>query len=336
MPDEARANLVQMDIEAVDSRYTDNLKAFFDRAQQITTAANLPLSGMCSYDKNNPPKESPPEGAGWVIEVRGSTYQKDNRQFIIDALVQNLARFSRKTLPLVGDAPAGGAAPADAAATPAPTPPAPTPDATAPAAAEKVDPIQDRISHVFLYNYWTDPDPKPATFQLIQASHLPEVLAPAAGALGGGPSGAPGAAPGGPTGGSDSGPGGFGSPRDAWQPLTGAGGNASPGGFPGGGPSGGPSGFPGGFTRGFGGRGKGFGLAGVGGGPSSGGPPTGGPPPITSGGPTVPGTPVAKKPKPRYEFIVMFIWREPTPSDQLMKLGDAIGGAAAGATPGGP
>ena len=54
------------------------------------------------------------------------------------------------------------------------------------------------------------------------------------------------------------------------------------------------------------------------------------------GGPTVPGTPVAKKPKPRYEFIVMFIWREPTPSDQLMKLGDAIGGAAAGATPGGP
>jgi hypothetical protein len=30
----------------------------------------------------------------------------------------------------------------------------------------------------------------------------------------------------------------------------------------------------------------------------------------------------------------MFIWREPTPSDALMKLGDAAGGA--GGTPGVP
>jgi hypothetical protein len=27
----------------------------------------------------------------------------------------------------------------------------------------------------------------------------------------------------------------------------------------------------------------------------------------------------ARKGRPRYEFIVMFVWREPTPSDALMK-----------------
>ena len=31
---------------------------------------------------------------------------------------------------------------------------------------------------------------------------------------------------------------------------------------------------------------------------------------------------VASKPsKPRTEFVIMFFWQEPTPSDQLMKLG---------------
>ena len=38
------------------------------------------------------------------------------------------------------------------------------------------------------------------------------------------------------------------------------------------------------------------------------------------------------RPKPRYEFVVMFIWREPTPSDALIGGGDA---GAAGGLPGG-
>jgi hypothetical protein len=52
---------------------------------------------------------------------------------------------------------------------------------------------------------------------------------------------------------------------------------------------------------------------------------------VPGGGATPPGaqtpsTPLpagAVAPKPRTEFIVMFFWREPTPSDQLMNLGGA-------------
>ena len=38
-------------------------------------------------------------------------------------------------------------------------------------------------------------------------------------------------------------------------------------------------------------------------------------PPATVGSP-----PAAKDGKPRYEFVIMFFWQEPTPSDKLMNL----------------
>ena len=62
------------------------------------------------------------------------------------------------------------------------------------------------------------------------------------------------------------------------------------------------------------------------------GPPRGGPgagrgmpmaPAAGGPAPTAPLPPGATAAKPRTEFIVMFFWREPTPSDQLMNLGGA-------------
>jgi hypothetical protein len=41
------------------------------------------------------------------------------------------------------------------------------------------------------------------------------------------------------------------------------------------------------------------------------------------------------RPEPRYEFVVLFIWREPTPSDALIPGGDAAGGGL-GAPPASP
>ena len=107
-----------------------------------------------------------------------------------------------------------------------------------------------------------------------------------------------------------------------------------------GGGRGGRFGFPSGDERG----GRGGGIMSVGGAnmpvgganmPVPGGtPPAGVVPPGTE---TQPGqTQTVVKPKPRYEFVVMFIWREPTPSDALMKLGDAAAAGAAGAPPAGP
>jgi len=80
MPDDIRENLVLMDIEAINSLYTDNLKAAFDNAQRamvkVSGISSFLDAGMCKYDVENPPRETPPEGAGWVIELRGSTYHK--------------------------------------------------------------------------------------------------------------------------------------------------------------------------------------------------------------------------------------------------------------------
>ena len=46
--------------------------------------------------------------------------------------------------------------------------------------------------------------------------------------------------------------------------------------------------------------------------------------------------PGVKPPKPRTEFIVIFFWREPTPSDQLMNLTTAPAGGGTTPTGAGP
>src|SRR5207248_2321384 len=103
-------------------------------------------------------------------------------------------------------------------------------------------PITDRISHVFLYTYVPDENPRPGTFLDISRTHLPALIAgtgaPAGGAAGSGE----------PTlGGNALAMGG----RDSWKPLLGSGGGAA--GAPGGGDfaaqnsRGGKFGGPGGF-----------------------------------------------------------------------------------------
>jgi hypothetical protein len=295
MPDEMRQNLVLVDVEAIDARYTENLKQVFDNAQRaILKGAGFTSfldAGMCKYDVENPPKETPPEGAGWVIEIRGSTFHKNRRQFVLDTLLRNLAVNGRLTLPLET---AGGAAPGAPPAAPATPPPGAPADATSAAltATATVSPhdeeamtkavIKDRARWVFLFKDKTDTEPKPGAFQIINQSYLPEVMsAPATGAPG-----QPAAAP------TESGG------RSSWQPLTAAGGGDSN----------------------SGGR-----LAGGKGGPAA------APPAMRSPAALIPAVPAvgaeppatAKPSHPRYEFVIMFFWQEPTPSDKLMKLANA-------------
>jgi hypothetical protein len=140
-----------------------------------------------------------------------------------------------------------------------------------------------------LYNYKPDYDPRPATFQVIGSTHLPPLVS------GGGTAGADTAASTGPDKVAIAG-------RDSWKPLIGGGGTAGSPGAPS------PADFAGM------GRGKfagGFGRASEGGGETGGN--------VGGGTPQAATNADVKKGKPRYEFIVMFIWREPTPSDALMK-----------------
>jgi len=273
IPEDVRENLPLVDIESIYSLYSENLKMFFDKAEAASfKASNVKLDGMLKYDRDNPPKDNE---KGWVIEIRGTTWQKAKSKFIIDSLVHNLTYLERKTLPT-----SGAAAPSTE-----------NPDS---AKNDERYPVRDRISHVFLYNYRVDEDPQPGRFLEIGTTHLPPLVAGGGAAVGAETAGFPGAdkmAMGG---------------RDSWKPLLGSGGGTYAGG------GGDSSNVFGAGARGGGKFAPGSGLAVGSGGEGAGG---------TSGGGTAQaGTNAAiKKGKARCEFIVMFIWREPTPSDALMK-----------------
>jgi type IV pilus assembly protein PilM len=284
MPDDVRENLVLVDVEAINSLYTDNLKMAFDNGLRAMGKQSGIYSyldaGMCKYDVENPPREAAPEGAGWVIEIRGSTYHKAGREFILDTLLRNLT-VNGRMLPLE---PAAGAVPTPTP-TPTPTPAAAPAEGQPPPVRRPEDEqammdaiIKDRVRYVFLFTYAQDHDPKPGVFKVIGQSVLRDVVAPMA----------PAAGPGGPAGGGNP----TGSGRDGWEPLTGG----STGNQGGGGDS--RSGAP---PRNAGGP-----AAGVGAAPAA-----------------------AKLGKPRTEFVIVFFWQEPTPSDKLMKLNTVAPAAAA-------
>jgi type IV pilus assembly protein PilM len=274
-----RENLCRVDIEAIHSYYVPDLRVFYDTAKKETAEkTGKEFDGMLAFDVNEPPKAG--EG-GWVIALHGYTYQKDGAIFLRDTLVHNLAMVSGRNLPLPG-----------AAATPS-SPAAETPSGGI--TKVKEDPIKDRISHAFLYNCWTIPEPKPGVFEKINENYLRRLAA--------GPAADPS-----PQGGG--GGGASGSPRDGWQPLAGTGGGASGGGTAA--PAAVAPPIPV-MGRG-GGRGGEVRLDG----PRPGGSPVPAPAPAPGAAPAAPGTPENVRAKPRYEFVVMFIWREPTPSDKLV------------------
>ncbi|VTS02815.1 type IV pilus assembly protein PilM [Tuwongella immobilis] len=310
-----RSSLAVVDIESMYCRYTDNLTTFFEKVKKETTDLTaLPLNGMIEADANKPP-----EGAGWVIELQGTTFHEKGRDFLKSCLVANLAngvpvtggvRFNVENLP--------------------------------PEQQErlKADPILNKVSHVFLYDVKEDKNPQPNTFVFIGQSRIDPLLAGGAAGAGGMPGGSPGMPPGAMMPGGEGGmpgmpgmDGGAGAEADpaavavqriqSWTPvMMGGSGNAGMPGMMGG--EGGPGrGMPGGMAS----------MPGM----SSG----GGRPPISPGmpaglgGPRLPGGPgmeagmggagtvAPPNPKavPRFEFIVMLVWKEPITSE-VMPFGE--------------
>jgi type IV pilus assembly protein PilM len=346
--DDLREFLPMIDIESVYARYTDNVKAAYEaievqRRRTIGSMRNFPGSDLYPddwWEKKDgvkwPPPESQeyretkkPEGAGWIVEIRGSTYyqptpQSNPSDFIHRTLVANLIERGhiRPELQLTDDQKK---------------------------LLEK-DPIRGKVSHVFVYEIKKDDNPSPMQLRFFgnnivdgfiaaaaaagaasasgdsSSSSMPGMTPPAGGGGGYPPGAMSGGMPGGPGGMPGSG-GGFGT---GWVPLTSAGG-ANTGGM--GGPSSGMgSGKP---MMGMGMPGMPGGSPGMpGGSPSMPGMPglPGGLPGGFPGGPGSPGLPggsgdgigTSSTPgnsavvvKPRYEFVIMMVWREPTPSDKL-------------------
>ena len=161
--DESRINLPLLDVEAVYGRYVPDLKAYHEfvgkqtlKETGVEFGGEVDLGGLTDEEKKNPPL-----GAGWVYEIRGSTYYnpKDltltTDKFLARTLIRNLRRLQtqppyNKLLPPVPVA-------ADTAATPAP-------------AADAAKTLVPAVSHPFLWSVIDDPAPTGTAFKRLDTS----------------------------------------------------------------------------------------------------------------------------------------------------------------------
>ena len=315
-----------VNIESVYCRYVDSLPAFFaatDAYVQNTFVVAMAETMRESEreadtEKNGRFKPKIAEGGGWVFELRGYTYNQDAPNFIPRALLRNLKRANELAPkagqkiqavipdgidPVLGGPGVGETTTSDPAA------------AATPAAAT---PAGELLSHPFLLFVQPNSSPDPKSFRYIGTSMIDARVSGATagpGGLGGpgsisGSGGVPGGSEGEGTGGAAAAAGASG---PAWVP---AGAASTTGGF-----------GSGGSRSGLGGEGGLPGAPSMGGGGQIGGlsPPTGG-----SGTAAVAG---ALAPKTRYEFVVGFVWREPTPTDPTPeRVAPTVAGAGLGSS----
>lgn len=316
------AYLAMVNVEAVHCRWVDKLGDLYASADDtVFRTSGYSIGDTMKDDERERDAEkdrwkpkAPSDGGAWVIEIRGYT-DHNKPTFVRDALARNLQKMD--TFATKGENKVGTFVPG------------------------VTDPIKGKISHAFVYGVWRQPRVtiQANSFLYINKSYLDGMVGGGGGGGAfGGPGGVPGV-PGGPPGrgagpageGGEGGPGaavGAGALGPGWTPLTSAGGSMSggAGGLPGEGGSGfgGPrsSGGPGSIAPPSGGP-----SAAGGGGPGSIAPPTAGPSaaggtpggfpggvPGGSGGAAPPNTAKGDTEGTRYEFVVMFIWREPIPT----------------------
>jgi type IV pilus assembly protein PilM len=353
-------NLIQLNIESVQGFFCDNLSTFWDQVKKdehVKKNGDELVRPREHYKKN-------PEGSGWIIELHGWTYHYDRENFVKNTLLENLARLGIRGKK--ADA-APGATPSNAQ--PAGVAGLPAAASSDQQEQEALGPVINRISHVILFKTAPSQDGAPfeildSVHAEVRDMALGETSASsggmggmppgmAGGAAGAGGAGGAGAA-GGAGGAGGSGGGGAGGmsgatgssastapSRKDWTPLGEAGiqkGVMS--GMPGMGPTGGPAGGQGSgkptgpmMKMGSGGVGKPLGSTmPAGGDPRMKGSGAMGPlmgPNMRQNSPSSSSEGEARGPK-RTEFVILFIWKEPTESDRLRNLtsSDALAPAA--------
>ena len=312
---EGAQDLVQVNIESVTCRYTDKLDNFWNGMLKDKTFSSQKTERVRPVEH----QKSPPEGEGWVVELRGYTFHWDEVNFVNRAVVDNLAAWGVRNnlvaaavVPMppavVGMPPAPGApmGPMGEAGTPT--------EGTAPPTA---GPVVNRMSHFTLFQYDRSATTSRTNFRYQPGAILASLIG--GGAPGGvagpggmmGSGGSPGEMPPGGSGmpGGDAGAGG--NARGSWKPLGSAGAGAG-------------AGVPG--LSGTGSPGGDGGMM-----------PPGGPAPGMSGMPGMPGGAGGALPgvRPgsalRTEFLIYFIWKEPKPSDELRDFPAATAEAGAAA-----
>jgi type IV pilus assembly protein PilM len=334
-PIEGQDLLIQFNIESVRSLYCDNLSGFWDQvkaSEQVRKNSN-------TYVRPTDHFKNGPQGAGWVIELQGWTYHRERINFIQNTLLENLAQLGiRQKKAEAAPSPATGgtpAAPPTKGATPSPA----APGGSAAKDLEDLGPVINHISHVVLFQTQLSSGGPDTPFLILNDSthdRVRELVLPQAGpasmASGGGQQSGGGGQQqqqggGGPqaNAAAASGPN-----RSEWMPLGVDTGSNRGGmmGMSGGGPGGTYRNMP----RQGGGSMSGKPMMGMPGAVLPGGTPGG-----TPGGPATRTAPAADEKGPkRQEFVILFIWKEPTDSDELRHLtsgGGASGGKSASGTP---
>jgi len=278
--------LVEVNIESVDCRFTENLSGFW---QQVKTGGKTEERKVKEDVRPLDHWEKSPDGSGWIVELRGYTFHSDSKKFLVEVLLENLSRFGTnlKAAPVANDPAAGATGLSD------------------------FGPVKNKISHILVYKYLTKKTNERSNFEIIGQSYLGNALraggfGDGAGGPGMGGPGMGGPGMGGPGMGSSDGGGAAagGASRDSWQPV-GATSSSSSGSARGGMMGGGPGGMMGG----------GPGESGSGGAASSA---------VASG---------ARSNHTRTEFVIFFVWKEPTPSDAMRASGEAGEAGLAPPTP---
>jgi type IV pilus assembly protein PilM len=280
-------DLVQINIQSFDARFTDDLSSAWEVARNTQAPKE---------DENIRPKDQvkkSPMGKGWVVEVQGYTYHHRGTNFVRETLLEN---FAAKGINTPETSPMGGmGTPMGGMGTPMGAPkPAATADSKGDADLTEIPPdgpVFNRISNVMLYKVQEKNTNDLSSFEYINRGYLGELARGAAGDVGppgaagpGGKTAPPMGTTGGPPGAGPGGPGG--SLRDKWTPLVGGdsvGGPGTPGGA-------GSPGMP-------------------------------KPPKFRGDLPKFPGNDktVTGPTHQRTEFVLIFFWREPTPSAALRK-----------------
>jgi type IV pilus assembly protein PilM len=181
--DEGAEDLIQINLETANALYCTDLNTFFS---QVTGKKDY-KDGMPNVtDQTTAPTGA--SGKGWVVELRGYTYNKNRRQFVYDTLVASLAaRAIESDKAFKAWKEKEKEAPAAAPVAPEPkdtepkegakkAPPPPPPPELDPKPYKIHEIAGSRVSHVILYEYNAVPDPESGKFLLIDRSVLPELV----------------------------------------------------------------------------------------------------------------------------------------------------------------
>jgi hypothetical protein len=290
-----KLHLVQMSIEGINTLYSDDLRAFFKKlykdAQRLRGMYKEEQDQIIALASGGEDKNLPTKG--FVTEIRGYTYHEDGENFIIKSLLENLKKPEQPNVN-------------------------PGIDKEYPGMKAQ---IIDNLGYFVLYKLEKVENPDPGIFVHIKTSHLRTLLrgeaavgnaglgqnpmSPTMPASGNMPAAMPGSGGGLKGGGDDKGD--KGANRDSWKPLGDIAGSA--------------------LVEGGGGAVGGFSVAAAG--PVSDRPaaneqqpmgPRGGSALGPMGvGPKNPAgvannaAPVATQRVPRWEFVALFVWKEPAP-----------------------